>query len=193
MKRIYMYAVLLCSSYGMVQAKSTHDIAVYRRDKILMPQEGEYVCFELRDAVKEFEKRVQSQMGSLRKREQDLQNRANEANQADFERMADLMKDKEAIKIDSQLLQRKLEQEQLEVGRAFEQKIDDVLEAIRTEEKLLLICNLTAGSVADESIDITDKVVERLNENYRKEQRAKKLKAPAAVSTQPANKPAAKA
>lgn len=175
--------------------KGVFGLAVYRREQLVMPQDGEYRCFELREAVSDLEKRMKTRINAFNKRESDLQTKANEvsqkneASQRNDSDIAELMKEREILKIDKQILQRQFEQEQMELGRAFEQKIDRVVSDIRRARKLTLIHCLIPGDSADESLDITDEIVEALNEEYRKEQRAKKLKAsaaPAAKSAVPA-------
>jgi Skp family chaperone for outer membrane proteins len=151
-------------------------LAVVDFQKIInfdVPEESS--SLEWRDLMADLEKKLKPRITKLQDKQAKLQKRAQETQgKMDDDINAELMKMQNEIEIDAKAYQTYSQKALGEVQNQFGEKVRLVVQAVAQEQGWTHVLPGPLLYVL-ESCDITNDVVDRLNKNYRTEQRAKKF------------------
>lgn len=133
---------------------------------------------EWRDIMTDLEKNLKPRLDKLQKKQEKLQKLAKElqGGRPDEDKVAEAAQLESSLKIEAQAYQNHSQKELQKVQGQFGEKVRLTVEKVAQQEGVDIVI---PGPVlyVREKCDITKKVIERLNNDYRAEQRAKKFKA----------------
>jgi outer membrane protein len=128
---------------------------------------------EGKDAEKKFGEIVEARWEKLRPRRDDLQRLREEYEKQKYvlsedalqERQIDIMKRQRELERDSKELEEDLQIEQVKLLQPIQKKLQDLVAQIGKEQGLTLIIDKNAPSLLyfDDSLDVTDLLIEKLN------------------------------
>jgi Skp family chaperone for outer membrane proteins len=160
--------------------------AVVYDQKALFSQkeDGAYNCFQLQAQIDGLNQEFERKKLDLRDRSRSL--KTNEIDQTDPSQMAMAMKEQSALEIDAKLLQQEFQMRMNQLQGEFLQSVQEVIRELAAEFEWGLVLPIDSDmAFAIEKIDVTKKIVARLNDKFRAKQRAKKFADPAKKETTP--------
>lgn len=193
MKRIFLSAALLISMV-CVQAEIADKIpngkkAIVTKDAVVNFQKiinfddpKDAASLEWQDLMAELEKKLKPRLTKLQDMQAKFQKDQKEAIEQnkfnDEDIIARLAKLKNDIEVDAKAYQAYSQKLMAEAQMQFGEKVVAVAKEIALEQGWTRVDALSGQTLwVSEACDITDDVVERMNKNYRAEQRAKKFAA----------------
>jgi Skp family chaperone for outer membrane proteins len=154
-------------------------LVAYDQEAIFGQDErGMHRCFELQDRLESLNREFEKRRTDLRERGRNLKTlyQDQEANANDPQQMAKAMKEQSALDIDAKLAQQEYQTRLGNMQGEFLKEVQAVIQELADEFDWDIVIPVDKkSSYVAPKVDVTEKIIKRLNEKYRAKQRAKKF------------------
>lgn len=154
-------------------------LVVYDQEAVFGQDErGMHRCFELQDRIDTLNREFEKRRTDLRERGRNLKNlyQDQDMNAGDPHQVAKAMKEQSALDIDAKLAQQEYQTRMGQMQGEFLKEVYSAIQELAEEFEWDVVLPIDKKSAyATSKVDVTDKIIKRLNEKYRAKQRAKKF------------------
>ena len=137
-------------------------------------ERGMHRCFELQDLLDSLNREFEKKRSDLRDRSRNLKSMDMDA--SDPQQMAKAMKEQSALDIDAKLAQQEYQTRMGTMQTDFLKEVQAAIQELASEFEWDIVIPVDKkSSYVTSKVDVTEKIIKRLNDKYRAKQRAKKF------------------